>query len=1190
MNHAEQISVSYFLNSSQCWDNKFSKVRINMGVSEHDASKKAISRYGTWSGMCTGEKFNSFFQSKALFDSGVRLTNIADDGKWSKSQAVPGSRALIIETPGFDCEYQTQKVISSRNNGQAGEFDLSALCQKAPLMEILDALRIMDQQGLSVSPEVYASIMQRCKRLVEAKLVQGHIFGRGLEVDSYLGSRMVDMFVKCGSLVDAEKVFNRLPRPNEFAWNALISAYMNKNRVKEALRMYQKMQAEGFRPSKSTMNSILKACSRKLDLELGKLIRADVVKYGYESDIFVGTTLLNMYLKCGSMIEAMQIFDDLSCRDVVTWTAMIQGYAQQGKADVALQLYSQMQDEGIIPDGQTFVAVLKACGSLAATEHEKESNGQYVKTGTLEKGRFIHSQIISIGLESNIFVGNALIDMYAKCGSMNDALQVFNNLQQRDVVTWTTLISAYAQKDQGELALQFYQQMHEEGMVPDGRTFVAVLKACGSLAAVEAGKMAGVKSVKTRSLKKGKLIHSQIVKMGLDTDIFVHNSLVDMYAKCGSMVDARQVFDNMRHRDVVTWNALILGYIQHGEIELALQLFTEMQGAGIVPDAWSFVAVLKACGSLAALEDGKVVDDKSVKERSLQKVKHLHSLLLKTGSNSDPLVSTTLVDIYAKCGSMKDAQQLFDNLPQQNVGSWNALISGYVRQNDGESALRVYTGMKGKGLVPNDRTFIALLKACTSLAALEHEKVIYGKPVKIASLEKGRFIHSEITKTGLEFDKFLGTTLVDVYVKCGSMVDAQQVFDKLQDRDVVTWTAIISGYAYQEECQLAMEMFGKMLEEGVVPDEETYCNMLKGCGKAGSLRLGKEIHAEIVQRSLWSSTLAAHLIEMYGRCGSMVDAQEIFEQFPKQGIELWNALIGGYARNGESELALQYLERMERSGTSLNQLTYTHVLSACSHAGLVDTGLQYIERMTKEYGISPTVEYFGCKIDLLGRAGLLKEAEEVLLEMPMPPSLIIWTTLLGACRKFGNVEIGRRTFDAARRHSPNAAAIYVLMSNIYAAAYMWERVEEIQKMRTDGQVWKTPGQSWIEVDGKVHVFVVGDKTHPRAKEIYAELKKLSMQMEEEGYVPHLESVLHRKGDESKLLALCGHSEKLAIAFGLISTSSPEPILVIKNLRSCPDCHNAVAFISKITGRTISVRDANRFHHFKDGSCSCGGFW
>ncbi|KAJ7296072.1 hypothetical protein O6H91_Y146700 [Diphasiastrum complanatum] len=873
-----------------------------------------------------------------------------------KTESGHASKATSLPDVGSDSAAPSHRIIRSTAQVQSAECNLDVLCQKGSFREILDTLDLMDHQGISASSRVYARILQRCRTLSDAKRVQTHIARSRLELDNYVGSGIVDMFVKCGSLPDAQVAFNRLPQRNEFAWTSLMFGYANAKKGEEALRTYCQMKVEGVRPSKYTLVAILKACSSLLDLKHGRQIHAEIVKRGYESDKIVGTSLLDMYTKSGSMVDAQSVFARIPHPDVVSWTSLILGYAQQEQGDVALQLYSEMKDKGIVPNDRTFVAVLKACGSLATAEN---------------------------------------------------------------------------------------------------------------------GALVGGKFVKLESLKKGNGIHLQILELGFESDIFVGTTLVDMYAKCGDIVNARRVFENLPKRDVVSWNALILGYAE---------------------------------------------------------------------------------------------------------------------QEEGEEALTLYARMLNEEVVPDDRTFAAVLKACGVVATMEEEHVIGGKSIKKKSLEKGRLIHSRILEMGFDSKVVVGTSLVDMYTKCGSMVDAHRVFDHLPYRDVVSWTALISGYAEQEESELALKYFWQMQEEGIMPDVETFCSIFKACGKIGALKAGKEIHAEMIRRGLQSKVLETSLILMYGRCGSMVDAHAVFDKVSEKDVQIWSALIGGYARNGQSELALHYFETMENSGLTPEGVTYMCVLSACSHAGLVEKGLMYFELMTKHHRIIPTVQHYGCKVDLLGRAGRLHEAEEVLLGMPMVPDLTMWITLLAACRKFGNVEIGRRTFDAARRQSPQTAALYVAMSNIYAAANMWDKVEEIRKMRIDGRIHKVPGRSWIEVDGKVHAFLVDDKSHPKTMEIYAELKRLIVQIKDEGYVPHLESVLHEKDDKSKEVALWGHSEKLAIAFGLISTPSTEPILVMKNLRVCTDCHNASAIISKITARRISVRDSNRFHHFVDGKCSCGGYW
>ncbi|KAJ7540626.1 hypothetical protein O6H91_10G023400 [Diphasiastrum complanatum] len=531
--------------------------------------------------------------------------------------------------------------------------------------------------------------------------------------------------------------------------------------------------------------------------------------------------------------------------------------------------------------------------------------------------------------------------------------------------------------------------------------------------------------------------------------------------------------------------------------------------------------------------------------------------------------------MYAKCGCTQDARELFNNMSDRDVVSWNAMIAGYAQNGLGKEALALYEQMKQEGVQPDNVTFVLLLKACASLEVLE----------------QGKRLHSDIIKRGFQLDVIVGNTLVDMYAKCGCTEDARELFNNMTERDVVSWNAMIAGYAQNGLGKEALALYEQMKQEGVQPDNVTCVLLLKACACLAALEQGKQIHADIIKRGFQSDVIVGStLVDMYAKCGCTEDARELFNNMSERNVVSWTAMIAGYAQNGLGKEALALFEQMQREGTKPNEVTYICVLSACAQSRLVDEGRYVFYSMCKNHGVTPTMEHYACMVDLLGRAGCLVDAELFINKMPIQPGSVVWMSLLGAARNHGNVEIGRRAFDRVMKLEPKNAAPYVLLSNIYAAAGRKDELVKIRNEMKDAGVKNMPGCSWIEVDNQVHAFVVGDATHPQSKEILAELDRLVGLMKEAGYIPELSFVLDDVEDEEKEIALCRHSEKLAIAFGLINTPPGTPIRIKKNIRVCGDCHNATKMISKIVRREIFVMDANRSHHFKDGFCFCGDYW
>eukprot|EP01018_Ginkgo_biloba_P022611 Gb_35108 [translate_table: standard] len=657
--------------------------------------------------------------------------------------------------------------------------------------------------------------------------------------------------------------------------------------------------------------------------------------------------------------------------------------------------------------------------------------------------------------------------------------------------------------------------------------------------------------INAEALAGGKVIHAYVIKTGLDSDIFQGTKLVHMYGKCGSLVDARKVFDKMADCNVVSWNTMIAGYVENGEGEEALKLFHQMQWAHIKLSKFTASSVLKACTILSALQAGKEV----------------HAHVIRINFESDVFVGSGLIDMYSKCGSAKDAHNVFGNMSERNVISWNVMIAGYSQNGYGEQALKLFWQMQEVGIKPNQFVFSSVIGVCSSLALME----------------QGKQVHAQVVKTGFESSIFVGSALIDIYAKYGNIEDAHIVLDKMPLRDVVLWTSMITGYAQQGQNEEALNLFCQMHRKLIKPNQFTFSSVLRSCASLAGLEQGRQIHAHIIKSRFESDVSVGNsLVTMYARCGSIEDAQNVFDAMPSRNVVSWNAMISGFAQHGYAKEALKLFEQMQCAEVKLNHITFVGVLSACSHGGLVDEGRYYFDSMNRDHCIRHRMEHYACMVDLLGRAGNLDEAEDFINKIPVESSALVWRTLLGACRVHANLDLGKRAAQALLELDPKDSAAYVLLSSIYAIFGRWDDVAKVRKMMKDGGVEKELGRSWIKVKNRVYEFIVEDRSHPQTDQIYAKLEELTRQMEEAGYVPDTSFVLHDVEQDKKVSSLSHHCEKLAIVFGLISTPPKASIRVFKNLRVCGDCHTATKFISKITAREIIVRDANRFHHFKGG--------
>ncbi len=473
--------------------------------------------------------------------------------------------------------------------------------------EALALSQRMQQEGVEPDPVTFIGILNACaslRALEEGKCIHEQIIKSSFDSNVNVTTRIINMYVKCGSMEDAFKVFHNMPTRDVAVWNVMILGYVKCGQGQKALALYEEMQHEGVKPNSVTFVGAINACASIIALEQARHIHKQIIDCGYESNLFVGSSLVDMYAKCGRIEDACSVFNRMPTRGVVAWNAMIFGKVKCGQGQKALALFQQMQQEGVQPDFITFLGVLSACARIEV----------------LEEGRRVHQQIIESGFESNAFVGSSLVDMYAKCGSIEDAWRVFDKMLTRDVISWNAIILGYVKCGQGHKALALFQQMQQEGIEPDSVTLVGVLKACASLEA----------------LREGRCAHEEITRRRLNLDVFLGSSLVDMYAKCGSIEDASKVFNEMPSHNMVAWSAMISGHVKCGEGQKGLELFHQMQQEGVEPDTVTFLAVLNACAIVMALEEGRRVE------------KEIH----KCGYGSDEFVVSGLVDMYAKCGSI----------------------------------------------------------------------------------------------------------------------------------------------------------------------------------------------------------------------------------------------------------------------------------------------------------------------------------------------------------------------------------------------------------------------------------------------------------------------------------------------------------------------------------------------------------
>lgn len=803
-----------------------------------------------------------------------------------------------------------------------------------------------------------------------------------------------------------------------------------------------------------------------------------------------------------------------------------------------------MTSAGYRPDNFAFPAVLKAV----------------TETQDLNLGEQIHGSVVKLAYDaSSVTVANTLLNMYGKCGGLSDVLKVFDRITERDKVSWNTLIASLCRLEEWELALDMFRGMQFDRVEPNSFTLVSMALACSNLE-------------NRRGVMLGKQVHAYNLRVG-ESMTFTNNSLMSMYAKLGRIEDSVSLFEMFDGKNMVSWNTMISSLSQKDRFEDAVAVFQLMILEGMKPDGVTISSVLPACSHLELLNHGKEIHAFAIRNSDLIK---------------NSYVCSALVDMYCNCREVATGRRVFDGVVNTSLANWNAMLAGYTQNGLYDQSLMLFLEMmEFSGLFPNPTTMASVLPSSVHCEAFRDKEGMHGYVVKL----------------GFAGDGYVRNALMDLYCRMGKVDIARNIFDCMEIKDTVSWNTMITGYVVSGCHEHALDLLHKMKQRDETDDQNdgkkitckpnsiTLMTVLPGCAALAALAKGKEIHAYAVRYLLASDVaVGSALTDMYAKCGCLNLARSVFDSMPVRNVITWNVMFMAYGMHGKGEIALSLFESMVAE-VKPNEVTFISLFAACSHSGMVKEGRNLFHRMKDEYGVDPTEDHYGCVVDLLGRAGQLGEAHELINSMPPWFNKVgAWSSLLGACWIHQNVELGEIAAHNLLQLEPDVASHYVLLSNIYSSVGLWEKATKVRKNMIRNGVKKEPGCSWIEFDDEVHKFVAGDLSHPQSKEIHGYLETLSERLKQEGYVPDTSCVLHNVNEEEKENLLCGHSERLAIAFGLLNTPPGVPIRVAKNLRVCNDCHSATKFISRVVEREIIVRDVRRFHYFKDGKCSCGDYW
>ncbi|KAK2983116.1 hypothetical protein RJ640_022588 [Escallonia rubra] len=808
----------------------------------------------------------------------------------------------------------------------------------------------------------------------------------------------------------------------------------------------------------------------------------------------------------------------------------------------------------------------------------------------------IHAHLITTNLIQDPLIASLILQFFVSIENVDYARLIFSQQCMPETKVWNTLLENQLQDQDGwpkQVFLTYYQ-MVSQGIMLDITTFHFLLHAC----------------CKDFDILQASEVQGRILKSGFGISRSLNNNLMGMYSKDGRLKEVRQLFENFPDRDVITWNTMISCYVRLGLFTEALDLFGKMLADGIKPDEITMISLVSACSKLRDLKMGESLHlyaEENGLDTSGSLLNCLVDMYIKCGEmrkafkllgsceseTTDVVLWTTLISGFVKVGDLTAARHLFNQTRKKNLITWATMISGYVQGGFYSKSLELFREMRLENVRPDEVALLTVISACAHM-----EYIILG-----------RSIHGLVVKYGMIIDGFLGNSLIDLYSKCKLLDLANKVLEQLPGKNVVSWNSMLDGYCRSGEIEKARIFFEKMPEKDEVswntmmncytkfhlfeelfdlfremqgskvkPNSLTLVSLLSSCASVGALNHGIWVHAHIKRNQIAvDNKLATALVNMYGKCGSIHKAKEVFSEIKAKTVFLWTAMIAAHAMEGQPHKAIALYMEMEVSGIKPDHITFIALLSACSHGGLVDEGYRYFNKMRTVYNLKPAVQHYGCMVDLLGRVGRLEDAKEFIETMPIEPDASIWSSLMRACATYHKVKLAEHAFERIIKMDPSNASAYVLLSNIYAKAKRWEDMSWVRRKMKEIGVQKQLGCSLIEHNGTVHKFTSGDFSDTKYAEIYSMLDEIEGQ----------KGRLH---EEEEAAPSSQHSEKLAVAFGLITTPTRTPIRIVNNLRMCSDCHSDMKMISRAYDREIVLRENFRFHRFQHGSCSCNGHW
>ncbi|KAK7257105.1 hypothetical protein RIF29_30833 [Crotalaria pallida] len=840
----------------------------------------------------------------------------------------------------------------------------------------------------------------KCGRALHSLFIKS-----ALVKDVFIQNNMVRFYGDIGELDNARNVFDEIPEPSLVSWTSLVSCYVHAGQCEMGLRLFCGLCGSGMRPNEFGLSVALKACRVVRDRLMGRLIHGLILKTGFDSHSFCGASILHMYAECGDIENAKKFFDGVCDgeRCEALWNTLLNAYVQMSDVEEAMKLFHEMGLSVVLPNRFTYTILAKLCADML----------------DFELGRSVHGQIIKTGIENDVVVGGALVDSYAKLGFLNDACKVFHILEEKDNMALCALLAGFNQIGESKEGLAFYIDFLREGNTPDPYICASVVSLCSNLETQLAGTQ----------------VHCGIVKLGFKMDSYLGSAFINMYGSFGMTSDAYRCFLEVCNKNEICISAMMNNLILNSNDLKALELFCGMKEVGIAKCNNAISYALRACGNLYMLKEGR----------------SFHSFIIKNLFEDDSRLGleNALLEMYVRCRVIDDAKLVFQEIQIPNVFSWTTIISGCSESGNFVEALGIFRDML-RSSKPSQFTLISVIQACAEMNALDI----------------GKQVHSYIMKVGFEYYPFVGSALINMYaVFKNETLNAFMVFLSMKERDLISWSVMLTAWVQNGYHEEALKLFAEFQTVTIFQvDESILSSCISAAAGLAALDIGKCFHSWVNKLGFEIDLhVASSITDMYSKCGNIKDACKFFNAISDHNLVSWTAMIYGYAYHGLGKEAIDMFNKATQFGLEPDGVTFTGVLAACSHAGMVTEGWEYFEYMRSKYNSEVTINHYACMVDLLGRASKLEEAEDLIKEAPFHSKSLLWKTLLGACSKHENAEVGNRISKMLADIELNEPSTYVLLYNIYASASMWKDCIELRNKMIEGSVNKQPGSSWIQL-------------------------------------------------------------------------------------------------------------------------------